>query len=147
VRCPYWIMNGHDDDQVARRAGLQRDADLTFFEYMVLATLSEQPGRTMRMSELAANISASLSLLSHVASRLEARGYLTRQRCAVPGRAANATLTGTGYAKVAAAEPGHLQAVRGYLIDISTPGELRSLAAIGDRDRPGPGRTWHLRQQ
>jgi polyisoprenoid-binding protein YceI len=39
---------------------------------------------------------------------------------------------------------GHRQAVRDYLIDILTPGELRSLAAIGDRvhdrlDPPGPG--------
>ena len=44
-----------------------------------------------------------------------------------------APLTGTGYDKVAADAPRHLQAVRGYLIDILTRGELRSLAAIGDR--------------
>jgi DNA-binding MarR family transcriptional regulator len=134
-------MNGHDDDQVARRAGLQRDADLTFFGYMVLATLSDQPGRAMRMSELAANISASLSLLSHVASRLEARGYLTRQRCAGPRRLANATLTSAGYAKVAAAEPGHLQAVRDFLIDALTPGELRSLAPSATASTTGPAPT------
>jgi MarR family protein len=89
-------MNGHDDDQVARLldAQLQRDAGLTFFDYMVLALLSGQPGWTMRVSALAAAISASLSRLSHVASRLEARGYFTRQRCPGPGRATSATLTG-----------------------------------------------------
>ena len=51
------------------------------------------------MSELAATISASLSRLSHVASGLEARGCLIRQRHPGPGRAANANLTDTGYAR------------------------------------------------
>jgi hypothetical protein len=56
----------NDDDQVADvlDAQLQRDAGLTFLEYMVLTLLSGQPGRTMRMSALAAAISASLSRLS-----------------------------------------------------------------------------------
>ena len=66
-------------------APLQRDAGQAFIEYMVLAPVSEQPGRTMRVSELAAAISAPLSRLSHVASRLEARGHPTRQRCPDPG--------------------------------------------------------------
>jgi hypothetical protein len=45
--------------------------------------------------------------------------------------------------------PGPLQAVRDYLIDILTPGELRRLAAIGDRvhDRLDPSLTWHLPQR
>jgi hypothetical protein len=45
--------------------------------------------------------------------------------------------------------PQHLQAVRDYLIEVATQGELRSLAVIGDRvhDRLDPGRTWHLPQQ
>jgi hypothetical protein len=82
---PYRIINGHDDDQVARLldAQLQRDADLTFFEYMVLALLSGQPGRTMPVSALAAAISASLSRLSHVASAW-------KHATASPGSAAQA---------------------------------------------------------
>src|SRR3954465_5709395 len=35
-------------------AQLQRDAGLTHFEYLVLSGLSMAPGRTMRMSDLAA---------------------------------------------------------------------------------------------
>ena len=46
-------------------AQLQRDAGLSFFEYMVLAMPSERPARTMRMSELAALTHASPSRLSH----------------------------------------------------------------------------------
>jgi DNA-binding MarR family transcriptional regulator len=146
VPSPYWIMNGMMVIKLPAVLGaqLRRGAGLTFFGYMVLATLSEQPGRSMRMSELAATISASLSRLSHVASRLGACGCLTRQRCPGPGRATNATLTGTGYAKVAAAAPGHLQAVRDYLIDILTrascaaspPSATASTTALAP---PGPG--------
>ena len=36
------------------------------------------------------------------------------------GHPAGATLTGTGYAKVAGAAPGHVQAARDYLIDTLT---------------------------
>ena len=59
-------------------AQLQRDSGLSYFEYMVLAMLSEQPDRMMRMSELAAAINASLSRLSHLAKRLEGQGFITR---------------------------------------------------------------------
>jgi len=60
-------------------AQLQRDSGLSYFEYMVLAMLSEQPDRLMRMSELAAAINASLSRLSHIAKRLEGQGFITRR--------------------------------------------------------------------
>jgi len=56
-------------------AQLQRDSGLSYIEYMVLAMLSEQPDRMMRMSELAAAINASLSRLSHIAKRLEGQGF------------------------------------------------------------------------
>ncbi len=51
----------------------------------------------------------------------------------MPYLTGQATLTDTGYDKVVAGAPRHLQAVRDYLINILSPGELRSLAAIGDR--------------
>ena len=49
---------------------LQRDSDLTHFDYLCLAMLSETEGRTLPMSELAARTNASLSRLSHVVSKL-----------------------------------------------------------------------------
>src|SRR4030088_394135 len=44
---------------------LQRDAGLSHFEYMVLSGLSEAPGRTLHMSDLAELANGSLSRLSH----------------------------------------------------------------------------------
>ena len=58
---------------------LQQDAGLSFVEYHALARLSENPGHTMRMSELAEVTNASLSRLSHLIKRLELRGLVRRE--------------------------------------------------------------------
>jgi DNA-binding MarR family transcriptional regulator len=123
---------------------MQRDADLTFFEYMVLAMLSESPGMTQRMSDLAALTSASPSRLSHVASRLERAGFLARQRCPGRGRSTNAVLTDAGHAKVVAAAPAHVVAVREYFIDALSPEQLGTLADIAGqvRQRLDPHGPW-----
>lgn len=112
-------------------AQLKRDADLTFFEYLVLSLLSEQPDLTMQMSDIASACSSSLSRLSHTASRLQKSGFLTRSRVAGPGRKTNATLTEDGYAKVVAAAPGHVRAVRALLLDPLDAPLLGALQEIG----------------
>jgi DNA-binding MarR family transcriptional regulator len=113
-------------------AQLQKEAGIGHFEYMVLAHLSEAPGRTLRMSELAAIASGSLSRLSHVVARLEAKGWVRRESCPGDGRFINAVLTDDGWAKVAATAPGHVAAVRRLLVDVLTPEQLRELGAISD---------------
>lgn len=126
-------------------ARMQRESQMTFFEYMVLSVLSEEPDRTMQMSALAVRTAASLSRLSHVVGRLETRGLITRSRIPGAGRRTNATLTDAGYDVVVAAAPGHVAAVREYLIDELEPHELKALQRIGtavetaiNRGRPGP---------
>jgi DNA-binding MarR family transcriptional regulator len=116
----------------AIEAELQRDAGISQFEYLVLSGLSEAPGRTLRMSDLAAMASGSLSRLSHVVSRLEARGWVRREACPGDGRFINAVLTDDGWAKVVATAPGHVAAVRRLLIDVLAPDQLRELGAISD---------------
>ncbi|QKW13507.1 MarR family winged helix-turn-helix transcriptional regulator [Verrucosispora sp. NA02020] len=112
-------------------ARMQRESELTFFEYIVLSVLSEEPERTMRMSRLAARAAASLSRLSHVVGRLEKRGLIARSRIPGAGRATNATLTEAGHQVVVAAAPGHITAVREYLIDQLEPCDLAALSRIG----------------
>jgi DNA-binding MarR family transcriptional regulator len=114
-------------------AQLERDAGLNFFEYTVMAMLSEQPTRTLRMSELAARSSASLSRLSNVVKRLERRGYLRRQADPDDGRCTQAILTDAGMAKVVQTAPGHVEAARQFVIDAVAPTRLRQLRAANDR--------------
>ncbi|HVT66777.1 MAG TPA: MarR family winged helix-turn-helix transcriptional regulator [Trebonia sp.] len=111
-------------------AQLQKDAGITHFDYLVLSGLSEAPGRTLRMSELAATASSSMSRLSHVVSRLEARGWVRREPCPDDGRFVNAVLTGAGWDKVVATAPGHVAAVRELLVDALTEEEFAQLGAI-----------------
>ncbi|WP_216870607.1 MarR family winged helix-turn-helix transcriptional regulator [Modestobacter excelsi] len=113
-------------------AQLRRDSDVTEFEYYVLAMLSEAPGRTLRMTELARQTNATLPRLSHVGSRLEARALVERFPCPEDRRATNARLTATGWAKVEQAAPGHVATVRHHVIDALSDEQIDQLAAIGD---------------
>jgi DNA-binding MarR family transcriptional regulator len=113
----------------ALESDLQSTAGLTLYEYTVLALLSEADASTLQMSELAAGTFSSLSRLSHVVSRLERRGWVTRQACPGDGRATQAVLTESGLAKVAGAAPDHVHAVRELVVDAITPAQLRQLGA------------------
>src|ERR1700755_1860699 len=111
-------------------AQLQRDAGLNHFDYLVLSGLSEAPGRTLRMSELAARASSSLSRLSHVVSRLENRGWVRRESCPGDGRFINAVLTEEGWQKGVATAPGHVTAARELLVGTLTTEEFAQFGAI-----------------
>ena len=109
---------------------LRRDSGLSHFEYFVLAMLSEAPERTLRMTALADRVNATLPRLSHVVQRLEARGLITRFPCPEDGRATNARLTDVGWDTVVAAAPGHVAAVRAYVIDTLSAQQVRQLDSI-----------------
>jgi DNA-binding MarR family transcriptional regulator len=113
-------------------AQLRRAAGLTEFEYYVLAMLSEAPDRTLRMTELARQTNATLPRLSHVVTRLEARGLVERYPCPDDRRATNARLTDAGWGKVQEAAPGHVATIRQHVIDALTDEQIDQLAAIGD---------------
>ena len=114
----------------ALESQLQRDADLTHFGYWVMAMLSEAPGRSLRMSELAALSYGSQSRLSHLVSRLEQQGYVRRERVGEDRRGYLAVLTDAGYAKVVATAPGHVDEVRARVFDRLTPAQVAQLDEI-----------------
>ena len=108
-------------------AQLQRDAGISFYEYMVLAMLSEQPDRTLGMGHLARLTSGSLSRLSHVVKRLEKQGFVTREPSPHDRRHTNAILTDAGMAKIVDAAPGHVANVRRLVFDALTPEQSMQL--------------------
>ncbi|WP_081985029.1 GNAT family N-acetyltransferase [Curtobacterium sp. MR_MD2014] len=109
---------------------LQRDADLTHFDYMVVAMLSETESRTLRMSALAAATNASLPRLSHVVSRLEKRGLVTRCPSVDDRRATDVRLTDDGFAAIVAAAPDHVRTARRFVIDALSDEQVRQLDGI-----------------
>ncbi|MFJ5631725.1 MarR family winged helix-turn-helix transcriptional regulator [Streptomyces goshikiensis] len=114
-------------------AQLQRDAQISHFEYQVLAYLSEASARTMRMSELAVLTNGSLSRLSHVVKRLEKQGWVRRTPDPDNGRYTLAVLTETGWEKVVATAPNHVEEVRRLVLDPLTQAQQRTLRTIGHR--------------
>jgi DNA-binding MarR family transcriptional regulator len=106
---------------------LQRDSDMTHFDYLCLAMLSEEEGFTSTMSALAARTNASLSRLSHVITKLEKRGWVCRSRSEVSRRVTMVRMTDDGYAKLVAAAPGHVETVRSLVYEGLTEDDVANL--------------------
>jgi DNA-binding MarR family transcriptional regulator len=106
---------------------LQRDSDMTHFDYLCLAMLSEEEGFTSTMSALAARTNASLSRLSHVITKLEKRGWVCRSRSEVSRRVTMVRMTDDGYAKLVAAAPGHVETVRSLVYEGLTEEDVANL--------------------
>jgi DNA-binding MarR family transcriptional regulator len=112
---------------------LQRDAGLAMVEYQVLAMLSQSPQRTLRMSTLAEVTNASLSRLSHLVKRLEARELVRREPDPSDGRFTTAILTDAGFELLASAAPQHVAQVRSLVVDVLSAEQLRRMGRDADR--------------
>lgn len=129
------------DDELDRQ--LQRDSGMPHAYYMVLAALSESPGRKMRMSDLASSNNASQSRLTHAVNRLVIAGWVRREKCTNDRRVVYAVLTDEGYDVLKEAAPGHVEAVRETLFDRLTPEQVRQLREISETVTAGRGRPAH----
>lgn len=109
---------------------LQRDRDMTHFEYQCLAMLSEADDRTLRMSELARQVNASLSRLSHVVKKLEQRGWVARFPCEESRRVTMIRLTAPGWTVLVEAAPGHVETVRSLVFDGLAAQDVAALERI-----------------
>ncbi|WP_030159749.1 MarR family winged helix-turn-helix transcriptional regulator [Glycomyces sp. NRRL B-16210] len=123
---------------------LQRDAQLTHFEYGVLYALANAPDSTLRMSVLSGYANSSLSRLSRAVTRLESRGWVRREPDPVDGRFTLAILTDSGRTKVDEATPGHAQTVHRLVLDRLTKPQVRQLREISRRITRaiGDGQEW-----
>lgn len=115
-------------DQLDRE--LQRDSGMPHGYYEILVRLSEAPERSLRMSALADRSQSSRSRLSHAVARLEENGWVRRQSCPDDRRGQVAVLTDVGFAALAAAAPGHVEAVRAHVFDPLTAEQVVQLREI-----------------
>ncbi len=84
---------------------LQQESGLPHAYYEILVRLSEAPGRTLRMSELAGFRGFSRSRLSHAVARLEQVGWVERRTCPTDRRGSFAVLADAELAALEAAAP------------------------------------------
>jgi DNA-binding MarR family transcriptional regulator len=109
---------------------LQRDSRMPHTYYQLLVWLSEAPGRAMRMTDLAERTKITRSRLSHAVARLEKDGWVRREDCPTDRRGQLAVLTDRGFAALAAAAPGHVEAVRTAIFDRLDTEQIGQLTAI-----------------
>ncbi len=117
-------------DQLDRE--LQRDAGMPHAYYEILVRLSEAPGHSLRMGELADSLLVSRSRISHAIARLVETGWVRREEHPSDRRGAVATLTDLGYQTLADAAPGHVAGVRGHLFDQLSTEQQEQLRAISE---------------
>jgi DNA-binding MarR family transcriptional regulator len=102
-------------------------------EYAVLVHLSEAEGGRLRMCDLAAALRLSPSGLTRRIDGLARKGLVARAPSEEDRRVQLAVLTDDGMAKLEAAAPTHVAAVRRSLIDHLSERQLRTLAELVER--------------
>jgi DNA-binding MarR family transcriptional regulator len=115
---------------------LQREFDLSLTEYEILVRLSERPGRQLRMAQLADALAHSRSRVTHTVSRMEKANLVLRTTSPEDGRGIVCRLTDAGFALLERAAPVHVEGVRAYLVDITSPQDFaalgRAMNAVSD---------------
>lgn len=121
-------------------ADLLQHSSMTLGEYQVLVMLSEAPGRSARMSELASDVGLSASRMTRLIDGLRRRGWVEKKRDGCDRRGAIAVLRQEGLSALEKAYPAHLAAVRRHVMDHLGDTDLDALAtaleAMVDRTPP-----------
>ena len=125
--------------RVARRLDedLRSKHALSLQEYETLLHLAEAPERRLRMGRLADSLLLSKSGVTRLVDRLVDDGLVERTSCSSDARGAEASLTGTGLARLRAAAPTHLAGIRDHFYAaIAGPDVLvveRAMDAVSER--------------
>lgn len=124
----YLAMTSALDARIER--DLQQAAGMPHAYYLILAMLSEAPGRSLRMHQLADFVQASQSRLSHAVARLEDYGWVRREP--VPGdrRGQLAILTDAGWERLVEVAPSHAETVRATMFDPLSDSQLIAFQEI-----------------
>ena len=103
---------------------------LSMPEYEILVRLSEAPGRSIRMAELADAVAHSRSRVTHTIARLEREKIVVRGQCSEDGRGVSAVLTDHGFSILEAAAHTHVQGVHDYLIQNADAADFVAMGRI-----------------
>ena len=112
---------------------LLQDSGLTEADYVILAVLSEHPTGQMPAQELCASLEWEKSRLSHQVRRMQEQGLIDREPNPADARSVMIALLPAGRRAIEGAAPEHVQNVRRHFIDLFTPAELDTLAALNER--------------
>lgn len=124
----YQLMTHLLDDALDRQ--LLQQAGMPHVYYGILVTLSEAPGQSLRMSELASVLRHSPSRMTHAIRSMESNGWVRRAPCPTDRRGQVAKLTAAGRRALEGAAPGHVAEVRSRVFDRLTDAQVEQLREI-----------------
>lgn len=127
------MLQGQSLLQTVLDRELRELAGIALADYEVLVIVSESPGHTRRMAEIAEEVGVSRSRLSHTVARLEKRGIVKRTSTRGDGRGVNCSMTDEGWELMQKIAPIHVEGVREHLIDLMSPEETQVLADVFTR--------------
>lgn len=123
---------------------LSSESGLSLQDYVVLVVLTDHPEGRVRAFELGRELGWEKSRVSHHVSRMVDRGLVAREACESDQRGAYVVVTDAGRQAIEAAAPGHVAAVRHFVIDRLTTEQLDALGDITEallaalEGTPGP---------
>jgi DNA-binding MarR family transcriptional regulator len=123
---------------------LQREHGLSLGEYEVLVHLSETPGHSLRMTDLAERLKLSPSGITRRIDGLVRDDLVERRQCPSDRRGSNAVLTEKGLSRLDEAAPTHVRGVRSHFVDQLSERQLANLtsalsAVVVDREAAAGG--------
>jgi DNA-binding MarR family transcriptional regulator len=110
-----------------------QESGLSGADYEVLAVLSALDGERMSARELCNALVWEKSRLSHQVRRMEKDGLISREPNPDDARSTMVRLLPAGRVAIERAAPGHVEDVRRNFINLLTPAELDTLAALHER--------------
>ena len=127
------FMQARDQLNAYLNQHLLQDSGLSGADYEILAVLSGHPTGHLPAQELGALVRWEKSRLSHQVRRMQDRGLVVREANPADGRSAMICLLPAGRRAIQDRAPLHVHNVRRHFIDLFTPAELETLAALNER--------------
>jgi DNA-binding MarR family transcriptional regulator len=127
------LMIMHARLNAALAAQLAADSDLSLADYVVLVDLTNRAEGAARVHDLARRLGWERSRVSHHIARMATRGLVRKERCASDKRGSFVVVTDAGRRAIEAAAPGHVRAVRKYVVDVLTDEQLAAVADASGR--------------
>ena len=106
---------------------------LSYQDYLVLATLSDQLDGRRRVVELSDELGWEKSRLSHHISRMCERALVVKVPCPSDQRGIYVMITDEGRDTLRAAAPGHVNDVQHFFFRHLTPEQVTTLSAVADQ--------------
>jgi DNA-binding MarR family transcriptional regulator len=122
------LLHAHQRVITELDAELRDEHSVSLGDYDVLLRLARAPGRSLRMSELAARVLMSPSGLTRMVDRLVREGLVERGRYDGDARVTLARLTRRGREVLRKAAGTHLRGIREHFVGRLTQTQLRNVA-------------------